>query len=89
MITALLLNIWESYQLPKENNFTGKIEPGKTILMCFEGGMGDEIISVRFAKQFKDKGMNPIWYTSRKDMASIFKRSGFEVITDLKDYKSH
>ena len=81
------LNIWESYQLPKENNFTGKIEPGRTVLMCFEGGMGDEIISVRFAKHFKDKGMNPIWYTARKDLAGIFKRAGFEVITDLKQYK--
>ena len=88
MLAGRELNIWESYNLPKENNFTGKIEPGKTILMCFEGGMGDEIISVRFAKHFKDKGMNPIWSTGRTDLAGIFKRAGFEVITNLKDYKS-
>ena len=81
------LNIWETYKLPKENNFTGKIEPGKTILMCSEGGMGDEIISVRFAKHLKDRGMHPIWYTTKEDLASIFRRAGFEAITDLKEYK--
>jgi hypothetical protein len=87
MLAGRELNIWESYDLPRENNFTGKIEPGKTILMCSEGGMGDEIISVRFAKHFKDRGMNPIWYTNRTDLAGIFKRAGFETITSLKNYK--
>ncbi len=80
------INIWQEYDLPKDKNFTGKIEPGKTILMCAEGGIGDELISVRFAKHFKDVGMNPIWYTDRLQLASIFKRCGFEVITNLKQY---
>lgn len=81
------LNIWEKYDLPKKNNFTGNIEPGKTILICSEGGMGDEIISVRFAKHLKDRGMNPIWYTPRKDLGGIFNRSGFETINDITEYK--
>jgi hypothetical protein len=80
------LNIWHKYSLPIEQQWEGIPQPGKTILMCAEGGMGDEIISVRFQKQFRDVGMNPIWYTDRKDLASIFRRCGFDVITSLSDY---
>ena len=29
--------------------------------------------------------MNPIWYTTRQDLAKIFRRNGFNVITNLKD----
>lgn len=78
------LNIWHTYDLPEKQNFTGEVQPGKTILVCSEGGIGDEIISVRFMKYLKDAGMHPIWYTTRHDLASIFNRCGFETITDLK-----
>ena len=81
------LNIWHTYRLPQENLWQGGIQPGRTILMCAEGGIGDEIISVRFQKHFRDRGMKPIWYTSRLDLARIFQRCGFDVITDLKEYQ--
>lgn len=82
------LNIWQKYNLPPKNMWEGGIQKGKTILMCAEGGIGDEIISVRFQKHFKDAGMHPIWFTDRKDLASIFRRNGFEVITSLSQYKN-
>lgn len=81
------LDIWKSYKLPKDKNWTGGAEPGKTILVCAEGGIGDEIISVRFLKHLKDLGMNPIWFTTRKDLANIFNRNNFQTIQSLKDYK--
>jgi len=81
------LNIWESYVLSKQNEWKGDIQPGKTILMCHDGGIGDEMINIRFQKHFKDAGMNPIWYTSRKDLADIFERNGFNVIRNLNEYK--
>lgn len=80
------LNIWHTYKLPKEKAWEGTPQPGKTILMCAEGGMGDEMISVRFQKHFKDVGMNPVWYTDRKDLAKIFERNGFATITSLNQY---
>jgi tetratricopeptide (TPR) repeat protein len=76
------LDIWKSVNLP----FTfwdGGIVIGKTIIIVAEGGIGDEIISVRFMKQLKDFGMNPIWYTTRKDIANIFNRHGYTAITTL------
>lgn len=79
------LNIWHEFNFPKNQLWTGKVNPGKTIVLCAEGGIGDEIISVRFMKHFKDIGMNPIWYTDRKDIANIFNRCGFETVLNLKE----
>lgn len=79
------LNIWHEFKFPKEQLWEGTTQPGKTIVLCAEGGIGDEMISVRFMKHFKDLGMNPIWYTERKDIASIFERCGFVTVSNLKD----
>ncbi len=78
------LNIWHEFKFPKEQLWEGTPQPGKTIVLCAEGGIGDEIISVRFMKHFKDVGMHPIWYTDRKDIASIFNRNGFQTVSNLK-----
>lgn len=80
-------NTWHRFNLPMQNMWEGGVQPGKTILMCAEGGIGDEFITVRFQKHFRDVGMRPIWYTDNKQLASIFRRNGFEVITSLSEYK--
>lgn len=77
------LNLWHKFQFPESNLWTGNPQPGKTIIVCAEGGIGDEIISVRFMKHLKDAGMNPIWYTNRKDIAAIFERNGFPTLTEI------
>lgn len=78
------LNIWEKFNFPENQLWTGKVESGRTIVLCAEGGVGDEIISVRFMKHLKDLKMNPIWYTDRKDIANIFNRCGFKTVSNLK-----
>jgi hypothetical protein len=82
------LNIWHRFDLPIQNMWEGGVQKDKTILMCAEGGIGDEIISVRFQKHFRDVGMKPVWFTDRKDLLRVFKRNGFDVIDSLKDYRS-
>jgi hypothetical protein len=47
---------------------------GKTIILSLEGGLGDEIIHVRYAKQFKDKGFVKVYVASSPELVSIFKR---------------
>lgn len=79
------LNIWHEFHFPKEQLWEGIPQPGKTIVLCAEGGIGDEIISVRFMKHYKDVGMNPIWFSDRKDICDIFKRCGFDTISNLKE----
>ena len=79
------LNIWHEFHFPKEQLWEGTPQPGKIIVLCAEGGIGDEIISVRFMKHYKDVGMNPIWYSDRKDICDIFHRCGFDTISNLKE----
>jgi tetratricopeptide (TPR) repeat protein len=63
----------------------GGIYPGKTIVINGEGGIGDEIINIRFFDWFKKMGMRPILYSSwarfRPDIVSLFRRHGYEVET--------
>lgn len=77
------LNTWHKFNFPIPQLWEGENQPGKTIILCAEGGIGDEIISVRFMKHFKERGMNPIWYTSREDIADIFNRNGFKTLTKV------
>ena len=77
------LNIWHQFKFPKSQLWEGTPQPGKTIVLCAEGGIGDEIISVRFMKHFKDVGMDPIWYTDRKDIVDIFERNGFKTVSNI------
>jgi tetratricopeptide (TPR) repeat protein len=66
--------------------WTGAVQPGKKIYVEGEGGIGDEIINIRFFKNLRDYGMEPILYSSwskfREDTVSLFRRNGFEVITE-------
>ena len=78
------LDYWQKAKLPFKY-WEGGIQPGKTIILFAEAGIGDEIINVRFMKYLTDYGMNPIWLTDRKDMAEIFNRNGFKTITSKKD----
>ena len=64
----------------------GKSYPGETIYIEGEGGIGDEIINIRFFNHIKDQGMKPILYSTwseyKGDTVDLFRRHGYEVITD-------
>ncbi len=74
-----------------ENNlqfkyWDGCIYPGRTLIIWGEGGIGDEIINIRFLNKLKSLGMNPILcsplYNERRDLAELFKRHGYEIVTN-------
>lgn len=71
--TGLNLPFWDGHA----------IQDIKTILILGEGGIGDEIINVRFMKHLKNLGMEPIWITNRIDLAEVFNRNGFNTVTDI------
>jgi len=77
-------NSWHEFPFPKTHLWQGEPAEGKTILVCAEGGTGDEIISVRFIKHLKERGLNPIWFTDRKDVIDIFERCGFSCMSNVK-----
>jgi hypothetical protein len=64
----------------------GTPQPGRTIVINGEGGIGDELINIRFMDHLKDYGMKPIlysaWYEHRKDITDLFRRHGHEVVTN-------
>ena len=64
----------------------GGPQPGKTIVINGEGGIGDELINIRFMDNLKALGMRPIlyssWYKFRPDTVELFRRHGHEVVTN-------
>jgi hypothetical protein len=70
----------------KMTKWTGSPQPGRTIYINAEGGIGDEIINIRFLNKIKHLGMRPILYSSwsmyRLDIVDLFKRNNFEVISE-------
>lgn len=63
----------------------GLIRPGTTLYVEGEGGIGDEIINIRFLKYLENLGMNPILYSVgkyRKDTNDLFRRHGIKITSD-------
>jgi tetratricopeptide (TPR) repeat protein len=64
----------------------GVIRPGVTLYVDGEGGIGDEIINIRFFDYLKKLGMRPILYSIakyRKDTDDLFRRHGYEIVNDV------
>lgn len=65
--------------------WNGIIKPGTKLYIEGEGGVGDEIINIRFLDRLKNLGMNPILYSSgkyRNDTVDLFQRHGYEIVRD-------
>lgn len=73
------IGIWNNRQLP--NPWTGEVIPNANIVIIAEGGIGDELINVRFMEDIKALGMNPIWVSNHK-LSSLFNRNGFTSVDD-------
>lgn len=84
LIEGKKLNIWNNVKLPLEF-WKGGVQPGRTIVIVAEGGIGDEFINVRFCDKLVDYGMIPLWYTTRKDLSGIFNRHGYTTINSLEN----
>lgn len=80
------MDLWNKPQLPF-TTFTGNPVPGHMIVLRTEAGIGDEIINVRFMKEFEALGMIPVWYTDRKDMRDLFNRNGFKSVSSVDEIK--
>lgn len=81
------LNVFGSYSkvwdIPEWN---GKSKENLHILMVGEGGIGDEIINVRFVKHLIECGMKVSIMTTHK-VNSIYSHLPFEKIIDVSEYK--
>ena len=73
------IGIWPRVQFPGPA-WDGSVIPGQTIAILAEGGIGDEVINVRFMKNITELGMNPIFVTNRNDTMTLFNRMGFTTV---------
>lgn len=77
------IQIWHHREVEGVPQWTGDIEPGKTLIIHSEGGIGDELINVRFMNNIKNLGMNPIWVSGHKSLVEVFSRNGYNATTDV------
>lgn len=84
MLAGRRLKIWlDDVKLPFKF-WDGGIFPGKTLILYADGGgIGDEMLLIRFMDTLKDAGFEPVYYTSRRDLAQIFNRCGYRTVTSL------
>lgn len=74
-------NSWAKAPLPEKNRWWG--EKTDALVVIAEGGIGDEIINVRFMAGLSGLHILPYWYTDRKDLAEVFRANGFNAIDSL------
>jgi len=53
------------------------------LIVMGEGGIGDEIINIRFFDHLRSDGIKPIWVTHRKDVVELFERNGYPVRSEV------
>ena len=63
----------------------GTTQPGKTILILGEAGIGDEIINSRFSKIIKDRGMNCVMSTVHKNETMLGTIKSLDKVFSHKD----
>lgn len=75
--------LWKNHKMMDKRAWDGKITPGTTLLSCTNGGIGDDIVNVRFHEHMLERGITPVTYTSHPGLAPVFQRNGFQVLEDL------
>ena len=84
MLKGKKLKLWFSHRELPYKFWDGGAFPGKTLILFAEGGgIGDEMLSIRFMDDLKAVGFKPLFYTSRKDLYDLFNENGYETIMNL------
>ena len=78
------IGIWPKTAFPGKS-WNGDIQQGKTIAVLAEGGIGDEIVNIRFVDNIKSLGMNPIFVTNREETFNLFTRNNFNVVQNKQE----
>lgn len=82
LIYGRKMNVWKKPRLPFKE-WDGATIKDAVIVIRAEAGIGDEFINIRFMKHIKDRGMNPIFYTDRKDLSNLYDSMGFPSVSSV------
>lgn len=70
----------------KMKRWDGVARPGRTVYVEGEGGIGDEIINIRFFERIENMGMRPILCSPNtkyyQDKNALFRRHGVEILSE-------
>jgi tetratricopeptide (TPR) repeat protein len=78
------VGIWPASPNLPYKFWDGGAYPGKTLVLFVDGGgIGDEMLQVRWVKKLRDIGFDPVFLTSRKDLCDIFNRCGLKTTMTL------
>ena len=69
------IKIWPERYIPDIPVWNGESISGKTVIIHAEGGIGDELINVRFVNNLKKLGANPVWVTNNPQLLEVFNRN--------------
>lgn len=78
------IGIWTTPEFPG-TKWEGDIQPNKNIAILAEGGIGDEIINIRFIKHIQNLGMNPLFVTNRLELVELFNRNNLPTVKSKYD----
>ncbi|MEN6291359.1 MAG: hypothetical protein ABFD07_05000 [Methanobacterium sp.] len=76
------IGIWGSGHNYNKPKWDGSIQPGKTILIAGEAGIGDEIINSRFSENIKNLGMNCIMSTVHNNISMLSSVKTLDKVID-------
>lgn len=65
--------------------WNGNKDTKATVVVYAESGIGDEIINIRFMKEFEKYGIKAVWSDIRKDMSLLFRRNGYNTIDNINE----
>lgn len=65
-------------QIPNIPLWDGSIIEGQTVVILSEGGLGDELIALRFVKILQEKNMKPIFVTRQKQLIPVLERHNYD-----------
>lgn len=66
--------------LDMDNYWDGSVDISEDLIIISEGGIGDELINIRFISDIEKLGIRCHWYTSSTDLYNTFKKLSFPVI---------
>lgn len=79
------IKIWHNRYTPNIPIWKGEDVSGKTVIIHAEGGIGDELINIRFVNNLKKLGAAPIWVSNNSELVRIFNRNEIQSTQSLKD----
>lgn len=73
--------LWRNLELDPARQWQGG-EISGPLLTLSNGGIGDEIVNIRFQRHLERLGIQTTHYSPRADVAAVFRRCGFRAISD-------